>query len=197
MGTREFLVCVLLPLWDHPHACGDKKVACSALSADTGSSPRVWGQAETFQRQKAERRIIPTRVGTSVLGIIDGLLGTNHPHACGDKCQYPHCREPSLGSSPRVWGQVSISALPRAIFRIIPTRVGTRIHQRAYAAVFQDHPHACGDKFRIMGSHFNDGGIIPTRVGTRSYRVLFAHLSMDHPHACGDKYNFRRRNHAV
>ena len=50
-----------------------------------GSSPRVWGQVDTGNVNKGSQRIIPTRVGTSLLVAQQFLLKTDHPHACGDK----------------------------------------------------------------------------------------------------------------
>ena len=51
-----------------------------------------------------------------------------------------------LGSSPRVWGQVTNIKGVKRNERIIPTRVGTSCSRMiAYRCVW-DHPHACGDK---------------------------------------------------
>ena len=125
-------------------------------------------------------------MGTSVLGIIDGLLGTNHPHACGDKCQYPHCREPSLGSSPRVWGQGFIKERMRRYFRIIPTRVGTS------SALWEVTSTTGGSSPRVWGQGHTEfflhicQWIIPTRVGTSTISDGGITPFEDHPHACGD-----------
>ena len=48
-----------------------------------------------------------------------------HPHVCGDKVMYYNLMAKGQGSSPRVWGQVSIERQNGALERIIPTRVGT------------------------------------------------------------------------
>ena len=70
----------------------------------------------------------------------------DHPHACGDKFHKPRYLVGSLGSSPRVWGQVFTFTITKNELRIIPTRVGTRTAQGAVIATRKDHPHACGDK---------------------------------------------------
>ena len=49
---------------DHPHACGDKTLRYTACGQNRGSSPRVWGQAESNNTLFCQDRIIPTRVGT-------------------------------------------------------------------------------------------------------------------------------------
>ena len=95
-------------------------------------------------------------------------------------------------------------------FRIIPTRVGTRVLDGRRECIDWDHPHACGDKF-IMRSRLvvSEGssprvwgqvpvakttplppGIIPTRVGTRHSPKKLTKIIRDHPHACGDKRIF-------
>ena len=69
---------------DHPHACGDK-FHDALFSNSEGSSPRVWGQAEKMNLKNLQKRIIPTRVGTSDMGVISCRPSRDHPHACGDK----------------------------------------------------------------------------------------------------------------
>ena len=51
--------------WDHPHACGEKRLYALWLWAHTGSSPRVWGKETVFGSGGDRYRIIPTRVGKS------------------------------------------------------------------------------------------------------------------------------------
>ena len=112
-----------------------------------------------------------------------------------------------MGSSPRVWGQVSSLGFPIACCRIIPTRVGTRLTQGLQRCALRDHPHACGDKLDVLASLLTVVGssprvwgqviynnylrtpnrIIPTRVGTRKNNKMYTYPFWDHPHACGDK----------
>ena len=113
----------------------------------------------------------------------------------------------ALGSSPRVWGQDLFPPICNRLRRIIPTRVGTSIHQDEATPHLQDHPHACGDKsidtpatFVVRGSSPRVWGqdrvivpfscsilIIPTRVGTSHIGNSKHIIRPDHPHACGDK----------
>ncbi len=67
----------------------------------------MWGQAAVNKANMEEIGIIPTRVGTSIGGLPIGLVGRDHPHACGDKVRNGKIILRSLGSSPRVWGQDS------------------------------------------------------------------------------------------
>ena len=92
----------------------------------SGSSPRVWGQANPTNLKDIADRIIPTRVGTSA-------PSHNSPTAL-------------KGSSPRVWGQALPPLVSVRLSGIIPTRVGTSTYPFCYLKVHKDHPHACGDK---------------------------------------------------
>ena len=86
-------------------------------------------------------------------------------------------------------------------------RVGTSLCVSPYYLLFEDHPHACGDKFLrrcgiipFKGSSPCVWGqaatlreqvvkerIIPMRVGTRTPHGASQRSYWDHPHACGDK----------
>ena len=106
----------------------------------------MWGQVRGQRLSLPFKGIIPTRVGTSLRG--DGwvLERKDHPHACGDKAICSVYRHGGIGSSPRVWGQASLSKIYPTSDRIIPTRVGTSVIQQAVNDYRKDHPHACGDK---------------------------------------------------
>ncbi len=173
--------------WDHPHACGDKTCSICLCMLDTGSSPRVWGQALSAEDFGFRAGIIPTRVGTRTERVKLPTTHRDHPHACGDKYYIQSLYKSVMGSSPRVWGQEYLRRRALPSWRIIPTRVGTRQECYDFFLPLQDHPHACGDKLvthkkrrlrlgsspRVWGqalvrfSHNCTLRIIPTRVGTR------------------------------
>ena len=133
----------------------------------------------------------------------------DHPHAYGDKRNQLYIRITNQGSSPRVWGQAAVRRSDVKLYRIIPTRMGTRIITLISAEKEWDHPHAYGDKRfqlspavtvkgsspRVWGQDIStdtplaDGRIIPTRVGTRLANKNNPTETEDHPHACGDKSN--------
>ena len=126
VGTSSAFQSIFFQFWDHPHACGDK-AALNALSKySLGSSPRVWGQASTTIVGISAIGIIPTRVGTRQGLKHFDTVAEDHPHACGDKLFFTCVLNQSIGSSPRVWGQVFWCFVPKSLPRIIPTRVGTR-----------------------------------------------------------------------
>ena len=171
---------------DHPHACGDKSPLSVLMYSQYGSSPRVWGQVIEMQKRGYTVGIIPTRVGTRFAFLLCLTACQDHPHACGDKAFEKTLASAKLGSSPRVWGQVSAEATKADGCRIIPTRVGTSSLNDAFFIRSEDHPHACGDKNRATAARICGWGssprvwgqailklelvlcarIIPTRVGT-------------------------------
>ena len=60
----------------------------------------------------------------------------DHPHACGDKIPVLVTVAFSLGSSPRVWGQVVTCIYEIVRQRIIPTRVGTSLQHLNWFMTF-------------------------------------------------------------
>ncbi len=106
-----------------------------------------------------------------------------------------------------MWGQVAKVPVQNRRLGIIPTRVGTRTIMKYEKIIYEDHPHACGDKQtsyclsslvlgsspRVWGQGFScasyccASGIIPTRVGTSGSVPAYLTGDKDHPHACGDK----------
>ena len=105
VGTSFGFALFTFLVWDHPHACGDKR-DMQAITATL-------------------KRIIPTRVGTSIFTVFIYVFSQDHPHACGDKDYITNRSVCQYGSSPRVWGQASCLVARLYCFRIIPTRVGT------------------------------------------------------------------------
>ena len=125
---------------DHPHACGDKTSTAVHKHSLSGSSPRVWGQGGRVQGLLQAEGIIPTRVGTSLLYLLQKSSYRDHPHACGDKYFAIGGEVLGAGSSPRVWGQVFFFFKRSNKLRIIPTRVGTRLKKSRKIAVLQNQP---------------------------------------------------------
>ena len=70
---------------DHPHAYGDKIAYILHACKVMGSSPRVWGQADTVSDVSQTVGIIPTRMGTRLSERLRCEGFGDHPHAYGDK----------------------------------------------------------------------------------------------------------------
>ena len=208
MGTRPIDTQRSARETHHPHAYGDKTRLQFVSLQSLGSSPRVWGQAASPVRSVFVIRIIPTRMGTSLLINIWKLSRAYHPHAYGDKSARVLTCLRQQGSSPRVWGQGDDSAVDRTSPGIIPTRMGTSLPSVVVPVFRKDHPHAYGDKKlsrlmavwilgsspRVWGQAMYGytvnalKGIIPTRMGTSHCRLTLQSVSGDHPHAYGDKF---------
>ena len=71
VGTSCCLDVTSLHHQDHPHACGDKTWSGQRLMLPLGSSPCVWGQDKAEVSKLNEARIIPMRVGTSYVSVVD------------------------------------------------------------------------------------------------------------------------------
>ena len=150
MGTSAYLSRGKHCHKDHPHAYGDKFLTKNGYLSDEGSSPRVWGQVLSVESKILFQRIIPTRMGTSIRLFEARCRYENHPHAYGDKQGSISPSNDFIGSSPRVWGQVFVRRLQIFLLRIIPTRMGTSFCKTGYFIFQKDHPHAYGDKVKIM-----------------------------------------------
>ena len=201
---------------DHPHAYGDKSRSCNERQAIRGSSPRVWGQGAPSENYPYGSGIIPTRMGTRILPVCVFYVRRDHPHAYGDKQKTLTAFLRCHGSSPRVWGQDSMTIFLQCMDRIIPTRMGTSSVFSIARISVRDHPHAYGDKIltyfmrrtfsgsspRVWGqvpqlSKLTPSlGIIPTRMGTRIRLKRQDLPTQDHPHAYGDKFIGSRRRSA-
>ena len=88
----------------HPHACGEHGLFARSV------------------RQGA--RFIPTRVGNTPLPGVDEIQNPVHPHACGEHPRRAGGRQGGRGSSPRVWGTLTLCPAGQPLDRFIPTRVG-------------------------------------------------------------------------
>ena len=111
MGTSRQVTFSIVDFGDHPHAYGDKTSGYFPSVTGRGSSPRVWGQVFSKNRQKRGERIIPTRMGTSACRVRFHAYGWDHPHAYGDKVGHLGDDYSYIGSSPRVWGQARCNAV--------------------------------------------------------------------------------------
>ena len=90
---------------DHPRGCGEKTAADYYRLLKTGSSPRVRGKADDWQRLGHRVWIIPAGAGKSHPSIWAGTTSGDHPRGCGEKFGSLPARVREQGSSPRVRGK--------------------------------------------------------------------------------------------
>ncbi len=149
----------------HPHACGDNE------------SPLLWpGWLAVHPHACGDN--IGRRFLVSAVAV--------HPHACGDNWPTLTAFCVTVGSPPRVWGQLPRPGSGDVLTRFTPTRVGTTQRGADDASSPPVHPHACGDNGNPPYSQFSKWRFTPTRVGTTSSARSFEIAKPVHPHACGD-----------
>ncbi len=191
----------------HPHACGERVITNVAGQLLAGSSPRLWGTAQSRNRPSRPVRFIPTPVGNGLWApaIPSGL--SVHPHACGERELQMTFTQLDTGSSPRLWGTVLAHLGQLGVERFIPTPVGNGPRTTPWGASTTVHPHACGERPshahqpcgprgsspRLWGT---DGGspgqallvrFIPTPVGNGRTGLRESPRRSVHPHACGER----------
>ena len=137
-------------------------------------------------------RSTPTRVGKTVVPLVDTSTFAVHPHACGENSRqrsnaaswravHPHaCGEnPGLavtagvvrGPPPRVWGKLYVTKILDWRDRSTPTRVGKTVPSEAIAMANTGPPQRVWGK--LIGSGAN------------------AWAPSVHPHACGENSQSR------
>ena len=192
---------------DHPRGCGEKALRSSTSSSQSGSSPRVRGEASKNEEKACLQGIIPAGAGRSgtVAPAVEPLR--DHPRGCGEKAKAAYEMGLEKGSSPRVRGEAEVTPDVAWRFGIIPAGAGRSPLSSPLAGAFWDHPRGCGEKLfhappkcappgsspRVRGEahvrhHGAIGvGIIPAGAG-RSLWASCGILSLgDHPRGCGEK----------
>ncbi len=109
----------------HPHGCGEHWRTHQYSLLGGGSSPRVWGTLKKARLIKSARRFIPTGVGNTSTRLCPHPKKTVHPHGCGEHISVAPYYIERCGSSPRVWGTLSV---------VDPIHVLGAVH-----------PHGCGE----------------------------------------------------
>ncbi len=131
-----------------------------------GSSPRVWGKQGGKPAAEDLLRFIPTGVGKTPTPTQQGATAAVHPHGCGENASAAARASSAAGSSPRVWGKLSLFPLTQPAGKV--------------------HPHGCGENQRRRSSPFWVIWFIPTGVGkTRTGARSPGNRSV-HPHGCGE-----------
>ena len=150
----------------HPHACGEHGTPNPAITGNRGSSPRMWGTQPNITIHNKRCRFIPTHVGnTSIPYMLFGPSAV-HPHACGEHLRKTQPCGLMPGSSPRMWGTLSLHRVRKVGKRFIPTHVGNTASLNAVTSNSAVHPHACGEHFLVVFVHRHDIGSSPRMWGT-------------------------------
>ena len=94
---------------DHPHACGENRMPIRSASAESGPSPRTWGERSSGREQGQATRTIPTHVGRTPSERRRLWKREDHPHACGENKMRDLAVGEGGGPSPRMWGELCLS----------------------------------------------------------------------------------------
>ena len=170
-------------------------------------------------------RIIPAHAGLTARRDASRIPSWDHPRACGAHTarafidylisgSSPRMRGsrlgwlldvPPQGSSPRMRGSLDTNQPEQQAFGIIPAHAGLTRYAEAPAAIYRDHPRACGAHVqgaweaasawgsspRMRGSQWiarvrrNKNGIIPAHAGLTTIFCARPADERDHPRACG------------
>ena len=151
----------------HPHACGERYRAQGGLKGAAGS--------------------IPTPVGNACASDCPRAAVTVHPHACGERgCAVFH-HDAVHGSSPRLWGTPPGRHPGASGSRFIPTPVGNALGPDIRRVGLSVHPHACGERSRMVVEKSPDDGSSPRLWGTQWMKKSTVLSFPVHPHACGER----------
>ena len=165
----------------------------------------MWDQPSESHCKNVYSRIIPTYVGSTCFTEFTPRFWANHSHVCGINSTSNCLPVVPIESFPRMWDQLFSPAVQISILRIIPTYVGSTLHDSFYISSPPNHSHVCGinliDPFspfrmaesfpRMWDQRFVRPGdvegvrIIPTYVGSTKIRAMLLGLAANHSHVCG------------
>ena len=149
----------------------------------------MWGTPKAILDSSTEFRFIPTCVGNADYLGDPGIIGTVHPHVCGERFDQSgsvllksgssprvwgtrssfHELQNRVGSSPRVWGTHCFLNRPINTPRFIPTCVGNALHCLEIFINLAVHPHVCGERFHNLTIKSKDFGSSPRVWGTLGF----------------------------
>ena len=150
----------------HPHARGERSPRPAWCWPGVGSSPRPWGTRRSAVRSSGPDRFIPTPVGNALTPRAGPAATPVHPHARGERKRAAARQAFEAGSSPRPWGTQCDRAVVAAHRRFIPTPVGNAPREGPRQARHPVHPHARGERDRLVAVPRPFDGSSPRPWGT-------------------------------
>ena len=156
----------------------------------------------------------PCMRGKAVAGTGDGCAVRITPAHAGKSGAVWALAVPAEGSPPRMRGEEEGSGTPSPENRITPAHAGRSACRKAVKDHRQDHPRACGEKYkravnnakmwgsppRMRGEAFRASssitspGITPALAGRSTPLQRLPEETGDHPRACGEKSAADRRD---
>ena len=206
VGRLRRFICADSDRAVHPHACGEIFSSPIQMTERCGTSPRLWGDWDSFGSRGVKIRYIPTLVGRFTKSPSTDAVLTVHPHACGEIETMLGETTIANGTSPRLWGDYRVPITEIDRIRYIPTLVG-RLYLASCGEIDRPvHPHACGEicdlkqdvppttgtSPRLWGDYNTIANVgsavryIPTLVGRFARGANITAANAVHPHACGE-----------
>lgn len=119
--------------------CGEHGDDMASTFGQLGSSPHAWGIRGITDCDRDNLRIIPTCVGNTSTDLMRRPIRRDHPHMRGEYWRFRVDTMESTGSSPHAWG-VRVGCISiHDSYGIIPTCVGSTLHQSRHSAVCAIH----------------------------------------------------------
>ncbi len=154
----------------HPHTRGEHSISMNCSGLQPGSSPRMWGTLYDCALGPLLRRFIPTHVGNTPRTSSGNWSSSVHPHACGEHGTAGMPFRTAFGSSPRMWGTLTLCLPHGPGDRFIPTHVGNTGEIHCGMQLLSVHPHACGEHMRASVRVRRVDGSSPRMWGTHRPR---------------------------
>ena len=191
----------------HPRACGEQKLWGRHAGLTRGSSPRMRGTETLGSPCWTYPRFIPAHAGNREEILLNALLGSVHPRACGEQLCRRRMGVISPGSSPRMRGTDHRRKSNNASNRFIPAHAGNSIVPLDSGGSTPVHPRACGEQAfgrfrsfmgtgsspRMRGTAAHAPGrsaarrFIPAHAGNRTPCAPLRCSKTVHPRACGEQ----------
>ena len=130
-----------------------------------GSPPRMRGEVSSHRRFGKRDRITPAHAGRRKKAELKAIAERDHPRACGEKTRSNARFRLHRGSPPRMRGEGQSLADDTDKNRITPAHAGRSGGQADSFALSEDHPRACGEKFKPAATAFGLSGSPPRMRG--------------------------------
>ena len=168
------------------------------------------GAGHPIRRSVPRSRIIPAHAGSSPHMCADIAQTRDHPRACREQPQRLDAAFVTPRSSPRMQGAAVGMAEDQRGDRIIPAHAGSSSITSTSHNVFEDHPRACREQYRMQGERIAVAGssprmqgagdgdlepagvarIIPAHAGSSVRNVRRPLTKADHPRACREQLHY-------
>ena len=149
---------------DHPRVCGANTGTGTCGGRSNGSSPRVRGERLPRRIHRTAQRIIPACAGRTAPASHPPAPAADHPRVCGANRHTKGQPMSTIGSSPRVRGELRGRLQNRRPDRIIP---------------------ACAGRTGLVLGFYRPSRIIPACAGRTNSSDRSTKAQTDHPRVCG------------